>query len=68
MSADEQVRRAVELDDLNSLRRLAAAGNPAATEALVEIAGERGDIAELQRLAATGNAHATELLTDLTDD
>jgi len=64
----DRVRIAIELDDLDELRRLAAAGNPDAAEALVEIAGERADVAELQRLAKAGSDHAAEVLADLTDD
>jgi hypothetical protein len=68
MTDDYRVRRAVELDDLDELRRLAAAGSEEATEALVQIAGERADIAELRRLAAAGSADAAAVLADLSDD
>ncbi|GAA3949204.1 hypothetical protein [Actinoplanes auranticolor] len=66
--ADDPVGRAVELDDLDQLRRLAASGSADAVEALVEIAGERADVAELRRLAEAGSRHAAEVLADLTDD
>jgi len=68
MTDDDRVRRAVELDDLDALRRLADAGSDEAVSALVEIAGERADIAELRRLAAAGSADAAAVLADLSDD
>ena len=68
MTDDYRVRRAVELDDLGELRRLADAGSDEAVKALVEIAGERADRTELRRLAAAGSAFAAELLADLSDD
>jgi hypothetical protein len=68
MTNDWKVQRAVELDDLQELRRLADAGNDEAVDALVEIAGERADIEELRRLAAAGSAYAGEILTDLAVD
>jgi len=68
MTDDHRVRRALELDDLDELRRLAGAGSSEAVEALVDIAGERADIAELRRLAAAGSADADAVLRDLTDD
>ena len=67
MTDDHRVRRAVELDDLAELRRLADAGSDEAVAALVETAAERADIAELRRLAAAGSAAAAELLADLDD-
>ncbi|MGW4945408.1 hypothetical protein ACWEOZ_27890 [Actinoplanes sp. NPDC004185] len=67
MTDDYRVARAVELDDLDELRRLAAAENADAVSALIEIAGERGDVAELRRLAEAGSEHAVEVLNDLTD-
>ncbi len=67
MTAD-RVRIAIERDDLDELRRLAAAGDHDAVEALVEIAAERADLAELQRLAEAGSDHAAEVLADLIDD
>jgi hypothetical protein len=65
MTDDHRIRRALELDDLGELRRLADAGNSEAVEALVDIAGERADIAELRRLAAAGSADADAVLRDL---
>jgi hypothetical protein len=68
MTDDHLVRRAVELDDLGELRRLAAAGSPEAVTALVDLAAERADITELRRLAAAGSTDAAAALADLTDD
>jgi hypothetical protein len=68
MTDDYRVRRALELDDLDELRRLAEGGNNEAADALVQTAGERADIAELRRLAAAGNTAAAEVLADLGDD
>ena len=68
MTDDHRVQRAVELDDLDELRRLADAGSNEAVEALVEIAGERADIAELRRQATAGSVTAAEILADLSDD
>ena len=68
MTDDHRVRRALELDDLGELRRLADAGSGEAVEALVDIAGERADIAELRRLAAAGSAGADAVLRDLEQD
>ena len=68
MAGDDRVAPAIELDDLDGLRRLADGGSAEAVSALVEIAGERGDAAELRRLADGGSDHAAEVLNDLTDD
>ena len=68
MTDDHRVRRAVELDDLAELRRLAGAGSDEAVAALVEIAGERADLDELRRLAAAGSTAAAEVLADLSDE
>jgi hypothetical protein len=68
MTDDYRVRRAVELDDLDELRRLAGTGSNEAVQALVDIAGERADIAELRRLAAAGSTDAAAVLADLSDD
>ena len=68
MTDDYRVRRAVELDDLDELRRLDDTGSNEAVQALVDIAGERADIAELRRLAAAGSADAAAVLADLSDD
>ncbi|MEU8235139.1 hypothetical protein AB0C12_36575 [Actinoplanes sp. NPDC048967] len=67
MADDDRVALAIERDDLDGLRRLAAGGSAEAVSALVEIAGERGDVAELRRLADGGSDHAAEILNDLTD-
>jgi hypothetical protein len=67
MTGDDRIRRAIDLDDLDELRRFADAGSNEAVQALVEIAGERGDIAELRRLAAAGSADAAAVLADLSD-
>jgi hypothetical protein len=67
MTTDQRVTRAIEMDDLGELRRLADGGSAEAVDALVEIAGERTDIAELRRLAGAGSAYADEVLRDLTD-
>jgi hypothetical protein len=68
MIEDDRMVIAVEHDDQEALRGLAAGGSAEAMDALVEIAGERGDVSELRRLASAGSEHAAELLADLTDD
>lgn len=68
MTDDDRIEAAIENEDLDELRRLAAEGQEGAADALVVIAGERGDVAELRRLAEAGSAYAGEVLADLTAD
>ena len=62
------VEAAIERDDVDELRRLAAAGSSDAEDVLVELAAERGDLAELRRLAAAGNTDAVDELVELEEE
>ncbi|MEV6240175.1 hypothetical protein [Lentzea sp. NPDC051838] len=62
---DQLVEDAAASGDLDTLRRLAAAGSSDAEDVLVELAGERGDLDELRRLADAGNSDAADVLEEL---
>lgn len=51
--------------DLQTLRRLADAGNEDAADRLATLAAERGDIDTLAGLADEGNPTATSLLSEI---
>jgi hypothetical protein len=68
LSIDEQVELAQEREDLDELRRLAAAGSSDATDILVELAGSREDLDELRRFADAGNSDAADILMELTEE
>lgn len=54
--------------DLSDLRERAASGDQAATDQLVELAGERGELDELRRLAANGSRDAADMMAELGED
>lgn len=62
------VEAAIDAEDADELRRLAAAGSSDAEDGLVELAAERGDLVELRRLAAAGNRDAADELLELEEE